>query len=562
MIFAPPCIQASLTALRLSAGILLCALSTAVDAQGTGGVLDTQPKRMLVLLKKEAVARQTPLPTDTVASLFPDQRVYANPAIWSAVSLKTAGLVRDLETSVAAKAFLAFGNVTHGFAARLNRTQIDALRSDPRVEDVVEDVPGQLASVAPPPWADSPAVVASTLTVGSPTIATTGWNLKAINLYNSGGNDTPAYRTSGGYPVKAYVIDTGLQPHVDLNFNWQTDHISFDCHDNVGGNCTASTPSPTNPGPIYVYTDSCGSHGTYVAGVIGAYREVASAVGIEGVAPGAQLKSVRVTNECGGGTMSGGAYTSGVIAAINWIAAQVPNNGFDAQGRRRLSAVANMSIVWPLMQTPVPPGQPPIPNDPNQGRYFLPDGAAMALTSAITAAVNVGVFFSFAAGNSNEPACNIYPGAIGTTLPGAMSVGAIQANGGAMDLRPAEERIASSGPCVEIWAPGRDVHSSVAYVGGDKLPGAWGFALPLNSYQPGQHYYAPRVGSSLAAPHVAGAALLVARKFQLAGQLLPAPADIETIIKSRTKYFGTWDPLGWFPNPADKRIDALTVDNL
>ncbi len=501
---------------------------------------------MVVVLKPDAVAKQLTRADETVAKLFPDQRVYANPRLWGAVSLKSASLVRELETRFSTRAFLAWGHKTHGFAAMLNTQQVEALRADPNVQEVFEDLPGKLAGAASAPWSDAPVPQNSTATTGSPTIYTRGWNLKAINLYNSNPTtDSPAYRTDGGYPVKTYIIDTGIQPHADLNYNAQVDHISFDCHDNVGGNCTATASVPTEPNQVY--TVQCDSHGTYVAGVVGANRESVP-VGVEGVAPGASLVSVRVINYCSAnvGQLAGTAYTSGVIAAINWMIKQVPNNGVDSAGRRRLSAVANMSIVW----------------DKNITSQIVPAGL-VALNKAITDAVKEGIFFSFAAGNSNQPACEIYPGALGTSINGAMSVGAIQANGGAMDNRVggAGDKVATYGACVEIWAPGRDVHGAHARTAAIEQ-NAWGYVVPLNNYALGQHYYAPVTGSSLAAPHVAGAALLLARKYQLAGQPLPAPADLEIIIKSKRKFLGYWDPFGTVTNEVDRRINALTVDDL
>lgn len=533
--------------------------------------------RMIVILKPDAVSQRVPRMSETVSNLFPDQRVFVNPRIWEAVSLKTASLVRDLENKVSTKAFLAWGHLNHGFAANLNTQQVAALRADPRVEAVFEDLPGRLASSVPAgSWANNPATISYApkfLPYPNPTYSLKGWNLKAINLYNSDPiNDTPSYRTDGPYPVKAYVIDSGIQPHFDLNYNSQTDHISFDCHDNVGGNCTVANEGiPIGGVPSQIYTNQCDPHGTYVAGVIGAKRESPS-IGIEGVAPGAQLVSVRVTNTCdtAAGRLAGMAYTSGVIAAINWIGNNAPNNGYNSLGQRRLSAVANMSIVWDGSLLP------------KERADINRVSAISALTNAIATAVAKGVFFTFAAGNSNQPACEIYPGAIGIGQPGAMSVGAIQSYNGTegwgldnrnvVAVESAELQIASSGPCVEIWAPGRDVQSTHAFISQSKLerptgqplalnPIVWGFGVPWGDMQPGQHYYAANSGSSLAAPHVAGAALLVANKAQRLGLPLPSPAEIEqTIAVKRAASIGYWDPLGRFANAADKEIRVLTVD--
>jgi subtilisin family serine protease len=522
-------------------GAVLASSSYAAAPAGEGSA---DSKRIVAILKETAVQQHEIAPGTRLDKLFADDRVKNNPKQWQAVNLKTASLIRDLESRHRFSSILAFGHLNHGLAATLSASQIEALKSDPAVEAVFEDIPGQLASQAAAPWSNTPDAVVPAL---PSTAYTTGWNLHAIGLYNASSSDSPWYRTNGetaagAYPVKTYIIDDGIQPHADLNFNWQVDHISFDCHSNVGGSCVDAGPN------LYVWGNACDSHATSVAGVVGAIRQN-PAKGVEGVAPGAQLVSVKVTNACSFDTSSpnnsGTVYTSGVLAAINWIGSSVPNNGVDQNGRRRLSGVANISILWAYQTY-------------GQTRYSIPPEAQTALRSAIQSAVAKGVFFTFAAGNSNEPACNLFPAAIGYETAGAMTVGALQQNGQPM-RKVGDNPMASSGQCVEIWAPGQDVHSTGAWPGSgfDMEDDHWGAGVPDNAW-PGLHYYYPSSGSSLAAPHAAGAALLLAKKYQMQGLALPAPADIETLIQNQRQLMNyQWNPLNW--NIGNTWVNLLRV---
>jgi subtilisin family serine protease len=535
-------ILSSVVAMALT-GAVLASSSYAAAPAGEGSA---DSKRIVAILKETAVQQHEIAPGTRLDKLFADDRVKNNPKQWQAVNLKTASLIRDLESRHRFSSILAFGHLNHGLAATLSASQIEALKSDPAVEAVFEDIPGQLASQAAAPWSNTPDAVVPAL---PSTAYTTGWNLHAIGLYNASSSDSPWYRTNGetaagAYPVKTYIIDDGIQPHADLNFNWQVDHISFDCHSNVGGSCVDAGPN------LYVWGNACDSHATSVAGVVGAIRQN-PAKGVEGVAPGAQLVSVKVTNACSFDTSSpnnsGTVYTSGVLAAINWIGSSVPNNGVDQNGRRRLSGVANISILWAYQTY-------------GQTRYSIPPEAQTALRSAIQSAVAKGVFFTFAAGNSNEPACNLFPAAIGYDTAGAMAVGALQQNGQPMQ-KAGGVPMASSGQCVEIWAPGQDVHSTGAWPG-DPWPKQdfhWGAGVPDGAFYAGQHYYYPSSGSSLAAPHAAGAALLLANKYQRQGLPLPAPADIESLIQAQRQSMNyQWNPLNW--NIGNTWVNLLRVD--
>lgn len=355
--------------------------------------------------------------------------------------------------------------------------------------------------------------------------------------------NSPSYRTTGGYPVKAYVIDSGIQPHADLNFNWQVDHISFDAHANVDGVCNPDSNGVCQTTPTYSYLSTCESHATHVAGIIGAIRQTGTPAGVEGVAPGASVVSVRVINYCQhriedqtgpnpkpSWEFPGLTYLSTVLSAIDWVKAKSAAAGGSSL---RTGAVANMRILW------------------DQGA--LTSTARTGLQTAITQAVNAGVFFAFAGGNGNQSACDLWPAKLGSSIAGAMTVGAMNNSGLPMHGIPGEPgKIASYGPCVEIWAPGQSVQSTGAYAGTVRgitypvAPGAWWPGMPSNpsstNVGAGQDYCYPISGSSMAAPHVAGAALLVLKKSQQAGQPLPSPAALEACINTpaRLKAMGNY----------------------
>ncbi|HSP81589.1 MAG TPA: S8 family peptidase, partial [Myxococcaceae bacterium] len=174
--------------------------------------------------------------------------------------------------------------------------------------------------------------------------------------------------------------------------------------------------------------NDCNGHGTHVAGTVGGKSY--------GVAKKVKLHGVRVLS-CSGG----GAY-DGVIAGVDWVRANAIK-----------PAVANMS---------------------------LGGGAYQALDDAITNAVNSGIPFIVAAGNSNLDACNSSP----ARTPKAVTVGATDSN-------DAKATFSNWGSCLDIFAPGVNIPS--AWIGGNT-------ATKTIS------------GTSMAAPHVAGAAALLLAK--------------------------------------------------
>jgi subtilisin family serine protease len=210
-------------------------------------------------------------------------------------------------------------------------------------------------------------------------------------------------------------------------------------------------------------------HGTHVAGTIGALD---NGIGVVGVAPGARIWSVKVLEGQGYGT------DSWVIAGIDWVTAHA--NQIE---------VANMSIGgW---------------------------GVSAPLNEAIEASSEAGVVYVAAAGNSAADAKDFYPAA----SPDVITVSALADYDGkaggkssptCTDFGP-DDRLATFsnyGTTVEVAAPGVCILSTVPIGGSTAEPDP-------------EVEYALYNGTSMASPHVAGAAAILASKAN--------PEDLEDV---------------------------------
>ena len=195
-------------------------------------------------------------------------------------------------------------------------------------------------------------------------------------------------------------------------------------------------------------------HGTHVAGTVAALD---NGIGVVGVAPGARLWAVKVLDSGGSG------YTSGIIAGIDWVVAQG-----DIE-------VMNLSLGG--------------------------SGVSSAYQTAIDNAVTNGVAVVVAAGNSSADASSYSP----AFVPSAITVSALAdfdglegGNGTSCYADDTEQDdtladFSNFGVPVDIAAPGYCVYSTI--------PTEYAVAEP--------GYYSLD-GTSMAAPHVAGAAAVLA----------------------------------------------------
>jgi subtilisin len=197
------------------------------------------------------------------------------------------------------------------------------------------------------------------------------------------------------------------------------------------------------------YDDEYG-HGTHIAGVIGALD---NGVGVVGVAPGARLWAVRVLDDTGSGSWSS------VICGVDWVTAHASE-----------IEVANMSMVGPGTQ-----------GSCNDG----------ALREAICKSVESGVTYIVAAGNSTVDVATQVP----ASFPEVITVSALTdfdglpgGLGKATCEAGTDDTLASFsnyGAGVDLIAPGVCITST--WKGGG---------------------YKTISGTSMASPHVAGAAAL------------------------------------------------------
>jgi hypothetical protein len=183
------------------------------------------------------------------------------------------------------------------------------------------------------------------------------------------------------------------------------------------------------------------SHGTHVAGIAAAFDNTS---GVVGVAPGARLWAVKVLDDNGDGAVSV------IIAGVDYV----------AQHDTEIE-VANMSLTG--------------------------DGEVQSLDDAIQGAVDAGVVFTLAAGNSSKDVSLAFPAG----HPNAITVSALEdydGKPGGISGNSQDDTFAgfsNYGPGIDIMAPGRNIRSTV--------PGGG---------------LANKSGTSMAAPHVAGAAAL------------------------------------------------------
>lgn len=215
-----------------------------------------------------------------------------------------------------------------------------------------------------------------------------------------------------------------------------------------------------------VATKSCSSgrpgakddngHGTHVAGTIAARN---NSIGVLGVAPGVGLAAVKVLDKNGSGTWSS------IICGIDWVTANTARYNIK---------VANMSLGGSGV------------SDNNCG-FSNNDPLHMALCNSRNAGVTYVVAAGNSAANTSATVPAGYDDAVITVSALADSDGAAGGAGAATSYGPDDTfaTFSNFGSAVDIAAPGVSIYSS--YKGGT---------------------YATLSGTSMASPHVAGAAAL------------------------------------------------------
>jgi subtilisin len=367
---------------------------------------------------------------------------------------------RAAEKRDGVKAIHVYDHVLNGFSAQLTERQRASLLADRRVKAVVPD--GIVRATGDPAQEAQPGV----RRVGA--------------LQNPD-------RTGATLDVDIAIVDTGIQPnHPDLNV--------------VGGyNCTGGSTSNWGDGTFF-------GHGTHVAGIAAARN---NGSGVEGVAAGARLWSIKVLTDSGLG------YWSWVICGLDHVA----NMGN--------IEVVNMSLAGGGF------------DDGNCGNSNYDP-----LHQAVCRLEREGVTMVVAAGNEHSNAMNFIPAAYdevitvsgmadydglpgGNSSPpsGCGSAGGVNAGPQADD---AFAKFSNYGADVDIIAPAVCILST----------------LPNSKY-------GRMTGTSMATPHVSGGAALYYLHEKNAGHARPTTREVRAALRragssnwrTATDPDGTHEPL-------------------
>ena len=239
---------------------------------------------------------------------------------------------------------------------------------------------------------------------------------------------------------------------------------------------------------MFSNADDDNGHGSHVSGTIGALDNNA---GVVGVAPGARIWPVKVLNSAGVG------FGSDIICGIDYVTSRASE-----------IEVANMSL----------------------GGGGSDDGACGSIDgdsehAAICDAVNAGVTFVVAAGNDSVDAAGFAPAAYDEVITvSALADFNGQPGGGAAstcraDVDDTFADFSNYGADVDIIAPG----------------------VCINSTVPGGGYDNTYSGTSMASPHVAGAAALYSATHPTA---TPAQVQAALIAAGTTNWNSSDDPDG------------------
>jgi serine protease len=302
-------------------------------------------------------------------------------------------------------------------------------------------------------------------------------------------NATAAWDTADGAGVTVAVIDTGITPHSDLSGNVLTGGYDFisDAANARDGN--RRDPNPNDEGDFQNVGD-CGSpsfvasswHGTHVSGTIAALTN--NGTGVAGIARNAKILPVRVLGTCGG-------TVSDIADAITW-----------ASGGR----------------------VPRIPANPNPAKVInmsLGGAGACGRTfqRAIDGAVSRGTTVVVAAGNSNADVSGFSP----ANCNNVVSVASNDRGGN-------RAFYSNFGAGIDVTAPGGEVRLETDPPGTRSTPQN-GILSTLNAgttVQAAETYFT-YMGTSMAAPHVAGLAAL------MLGEKALTPAQVEAALKAHAR---------------------------
>jgi serine protease len=413
------------------------------------------------------------LPAAAMAALF----------IFGAIAAPAPARAASTQTTTAPE---PFDSLTVRFAYD---TTVGTAVSDDGKTRQIDLKPGQDAETALAAWEQATGVIgvipdirAFPLTDPVDPLYTSQWDMHAPTTGKEGASNAAAtWSTTTGAGVVVAVLDTGQINHPDLIANmpegWGVDMIEDSARARDGD---GRDMNPTDEGDWWSYASSW--HGTHVAGTIGAAQ---NNIGISGVAPNVSIQHVRVLG-------AGGGSFNDVIDGIRWAAGLTTTwdgrqwSYFGLTANAHPADVINMSLggigaCWGTLQT------------------------------AITEARAAGTVVVTAAGNDTIDASQFTPANCNDTV----TVAATGRVGGLAGY-------SNFGSSVDIAAPGGDMPRdsgilSTVGTGSTTLTG---------------YGYANYNGTSMAAPHVAGVAALVASQHPTWG-----PTEIEAALYAGARPF-------------------------
>lgn len=213
----------------------------------------------------------------------------------------------------------------------------------------------------------------------------------------------------------------------------------------------------------YSYTSSGAGVNAYVidTGIRQTHQEFSERIGTayDAVTTGGTGEDCNGHGTHVAGTLGGSSY--GVAKGVTLHAVRVL--GCEGSG-------SNSDVIEGINWVTANRVQPAVAN------LSLGGGPSRALDQALTASINAGVTYAVAAGNSSANACRSSP----ARAPGAITVGA-------STNQDARASYSNVGPCLDVFAPGSDITS------------AWDSSDTASK---------TISGTSMASPHVAGAAAL------------------------------------------------------
>jgi len=345
-----------------------------------------------------------------------------------------------------------------------------------------------------------------------------------------GANINNAWDLADGTGITVAVIDTGITKHDDLDTSLADEGYDFLSYGFVSGRDTDGrapggwdTGDWTNTAPWNDPVDGCVGagqpgepsswHGTHVSGTVAELTN--NGVGLAGTAYNAKVLPVRALGHCGGSD-------SDIADAITWASGGhvdgVPDNTHVAQ-------IISMSLGGPGVCSA---------ND--------------AMGTAISQAIQRGTTVVVAAGNSTSDVANYSP----ASCPGVITVASNGAAGKRAYYSNYGSKVTLSAPggslCPDDSAP--SASTGLCSDGSDYRmnPKGWVFsALNDGETTPGQPDYKGYIGTSQAAPHVAGTVALMLSATAAAGVPQPTPAQIKNMLVESARAF---------PAPTDAPIGA------